>query len=126
VRAFAASEVALSGWCLVNPGRVNAALLAGMYAGFAALSAVLARRHASCGCFGERDAPASVAQSIVSVLVALVVLAATIRTPHAVAWIVNRPAPSAAILLLGIAASVYGTVLAYVELPAAWYSWSPR
>lgn len=126
VRAFGASEVALGGWCLAHPGRLNAALLGVLYAWFAVLSLVLARRRAACGCFGERDAPASGAQAIVSVALALVALTATIRTPHGLAWIVNRPVPSAAILLLGIASAAYGTILAYVELPQAWYPWSPR
>jgi len=42
------------------------------------------------------------------------------------AWILERPPGSVAVLILGTAAAVYGTVLAYSELPRAWRSWSPQ
>jgi hypothetical protein len=101
-------------WPSVSP------LVALTYLGLAALSFSLARRAASCGCFGEGDAPASVAQSLLSVVLALVSLAPA----HAVTWVAGRPAPSAIVLVLGICAAAYGTVVAYAELPPAWRAWS--
>src|SRR5437588_10418054 len=66
VRGIAIVEIALGGWAAIRPGMVVAAGVAGAYGGFAGLAWLLARRQASCGCFGEREHPASAVQSIVS------------------------------------------------------------
>jgi hypothetical protein len=118
VRAFAGTELALGAaalrWPDVSP------LMAVTYAGLALLTFRLARRSASCGCFGEGDAPASVAQSILSVVLATVSAAPA----HGASWIAGRPLPTALVLVLGTAAAAYGTVVAYAEIPMAWRAWS--
>jgi hypothetical protein len=118
VRVFAAYEVALGIAALVWPP--VSPLLALTYLGLAVLTFSLARRAGSCGCFGEGDAPASVAQSLLSVALALV----SVAPAHAVTWVAGRPAPSAIVLVLGIGAAAYGTVVAYAEVPPAWRAWS--
>jgi hypothetical protein len=121
VRAVAAYELALGIAALVWP--VVSPLLAVTYAGLAALTFSLSRRAASCGCFGEGDAPASVAQSALSLVLAIVAA----LPAHAGGWILERPASTAVVLVAGIAAAAYGTVVAYAEVPLAWSAWSgPR
>lgn len=118
VRAFAVYELALGAgalvWAALSP------LLALTFLGLAALTAVLGRRAQSCGCFGEGDAPASLAQSLLSVVLALVSIAGA----HGVAWLIARPPAPAAVLILGIGAAAYATVVAYAEIPLAWRAWS--
>jgi hypothetical protein len=123
VRVFAAGELALGAWSLLVPGRLNAAVLACTYAGFAGLSALLARRHAACGCFGDHDAPATALQSLLSGMLAAVALLAAIWTPHGLGWIGGH---DTVVLAIGIAGCAYGIVVAYTELPRAWSAWSPR
>jgi hypothetical protein len=126
IRVLALGEVALGVWCLLRPGPLNAGLTAVAFAGFAALSALLAWRRVTCGCFGELDAPATLLQPVVSAALGLVALGAAVCGTHGVAWILGHSAPSAAVLLLGILAGAYAIVLVYIELPAAWQSWSAR
>jgi hypothetical protein len=126
IRAFAAAEVGLGGWCLLAPSPGAAAALAGTYAGFAALALLLARRASSCGCFGDAGAPASVLQSVLSLLLALGALAAIRWTPHGIAWVLDRSPSFVAVMVVGTAGLAYGTVLAYTELPQAWRAWSVR
>jgi hypothetical protein len=118
IRAFSIYELALGagavGWTVLSP------LLALTYAGLAALTLLLARRAQSCGCFGEGDAPASRAQSLLSLVLALVCLGPS----HGVGWLLDRPPGPAAVLVLGVIAAAYGTVVAYAEIPAAWRAWS--
>jgi hypothetical protein len=81
VRAFAVAEVLVAAAALVVPGRLSAALLATMYAGFTAFVVVALRRGgvlSSCGCFGRADTPPTWAHALatggaaaVAVLVAL-------------------------------------------------------
>jgi hypothetical protein len=124
VRAIAGAELVLATVCLVRPSAVSAALLALVYAGFAGISTMLARSHASCGCFGENDAPASVIQSVLSAVIALALLAAAFAPPHGIGWLLGRAPASALALAVGIAGSAYAIVLAYRELPQAWNAWS--
>jgi hypothetical protein len=126
VRVLAAAEVALAVWCLIKPGGPWAVVLACCYAAFWVISLLLARRRASCGCFGQGEVPASVAQSLISAVLAVVCLAAAVRSPHGVGWVLGRPADEAAVLVLGIAGTAYATVLAYTRLPVVWEAWSPR
>jgi hypothetical protein len=125
IRAFAAAEVATGVWCLVAAG-VAAAALACCYAGFAAISLLLVRRRAACGCFGEGEAPASLAHPLISGALAAVCVLATVEAPHGIGWMLGRPAAQAIVLLIGIVAGAYATVLAYTQLPAAWGAWSAR
>jgi hypothetical protein len=124
IRCFALLELGLGAAALVSPAPALSALLAVTYLALAALTLVLARRSAACGCFGEGQTPASISQSILSVVLALVCAAAAVLAPHALGWILARPAGTAAVLVVGTAGAVYGTVVAYSELPLAWRSWS--
>jgi hypothetical protein len=121
----ASGEIALSGWCLLAPGRIASGALACAFAAFSVVALVLARRGASCGCFGEaaREEPASVTQSLLSAALASVALAATLSPAHGLGWVLARPAGSAAVLVVGICASAYAAVLAYTQLPRLWSSW---
>ena len=123
VRAFAAGEVALGVWALVSPTSLGAIALACCYTAFAGLALLLAARRASCGCFGEGDFPASRVQALLSAVLAVACAAAAIWPPHG---LLDRPAAEAMVLVIGIAASAYATVLAYTQLPAAWSAWSAR
>jgi len=123
IRAFAAGEIALGGWALVAPTRFAAIALACCYAAFAVLALLLARRRAACGCFGEGDFPASRAQALLSAVLAVASAAAAVWPPHG---LLDRPPSQAVVLVIGIAAAAYATVLAYTQLPAAWSAWSAR
>jgi hypothetical protein len=124
VRAIAAGELALGCWCIVAPSRIGAALIALAYGSFAGLGLVLARRNASCGCFGAGTTRATPGQAALSAALMAVAVAATISVSHGLPWIVQRGAPGAAVLLIGVVAAAYATVIAYTELPAAWGAWS--
>jgi hypothetical protein len=124
VRAFAMGELALGAWALATPGPIPAATVASVYAGFAVLGLVLARRHAPCGCFGERDQPASAVQSGLSVLLAATAALSAHWSPRSLTWLIER----SPVALIGLAGAAYAAVLAYTVLPAAWSAWesSPR
>jgi hypothetical protein len=124
--ALASTEVAVGGWCVIAPTRPATIALAVMYCAFAAAAVVLARRRASCGCFGDTETPASASQSLISAAFAAIAVAATIHPAHGMPWILGRPLLDAATLTIGILGAVYATVLAYTELPRAWASWSVR
>jgi hypothetical protein len=124
VRGFAACELALGASCLLAPRAANAAALACVYAIFAGLTLLLARHRAACGCFGDHGAPASAIQSLLSAVLALIALAATIAPPHGLGWIVGQHIWLVAVLTAGVAGAAFGTVVAYTELPRAWGSWS--
>jgi hypothetical protein len=123
VRAVAAIEVALGAACAVMPSPASAAAAAATYAIFAIFAMVLARRHSSCGCFGEHEAPTTLAHSALSGLLALTALAAAFSSPHGIAWILAGPLEHALVFVIGTVAAAYGAVLAYTELPQAWSSW---
>jgi len=123
IRAFAVGEIALGMWALVDPSSAPAIALACCYAAFAGLALLLAARRASCGCFGEDEFPASRFQALLSAVLAVACAAAAVWPPSG---LLDRPAGQAAVLVVGIAASAYATVLAYTQLPAAWSAWSAR
>jgi len=125
VRAFAALEVALGAWALVAAGAASSVSIGALYAGFAVLALVLARRGHACGCFGQMREPASAIHSLLSVALALIATVSAVAAPHTLGWILERPAQTATVLVLGTAGAVYGVVLAYSELPQLWRSWSP-
>jgi hypothetical protein len=126
LRVLAAGEIAVGVWCVLAPGRAAALVLTGAYACFCGLSLVLARRRVACGCFGGHDAPASLAQPLLSAALAAVAVAAAVRTPQGLAWVLGRPVANAGVLALAIGAAVYATVLVHTELPALWTAWSGR
>jgi hypothetical protein len=121
VWALAAVEIALGGLALLAPGSATAIPVACMYAAFAVVALVLLRHRSECGCFGESEAPASRLQGVLNVMLMTISLAAAVGQPHGLRWIVGQP-----VLLLGIAGSAFGIVLAYTELPRAWSAWSAR
>lgn len=126
VAIVAGAEVGLGAWSVVMPGRAPAVALACCYAAFCAISFRLARRRVSCGCFGANEVPASVAQSLISAVLVAVCVAAAVRAPHGVGWVLGRSTDEAVVVLFGIAASAYATVLAYTQLPVVWGAWSAR
>ena len=126
VRLIAAGELALGVAGLAAPGRVVALLSAIAYVGFAVVAARLVVLRADCGCFGESGSVASPVQSLLIAALAAVALAAAISPPGGLGWLLQRPAATALTLVVGIAACVYGLVIAYTQLPAAWGAWSPR
>jgi hypothetical protein len=54
-----------------------------------------------------------------------VTVASAVAGAHGGGWIAGRAAPTAMVLVVGLAAAVYAVVLAYSELPGLWRSWSP-
>ena len=125
VRLFAAGELALGALALAAGGRVLAAVMAALYAGFAVLTLRLARAGQTCGCFGAQQSPASPLQSALSGTLAAVCLLAALAGPRSLDWILERSPGGVTVLGLGTAGAVYGIVLAYSELPQLWRSWSP-
>jgi hypothetical protein len=123
VRLFALAELALGVFSLISPNRFTAAAVCLVFLLFTVLSALLASRASSCGCFGADDAPATVFQSLLSAAFALAAAGACAWPPHGLQWITGRSPGLSAVLLGGIAAAAYATVLAYTELPAAWGAW---
>ena len=126
VRAFAGLELAVGIRAGLDPTPGSAAAVAGTFLILAAVATLLARRASSCGCFGDREAPASALQPLLSVGLAAIAAAAVLWPPHGLGWVLERPPATAAALLLGVAGAAYATILAYTELPAAWNAWSPQ
>jgi len=89
VRAFAAAEVVVALAALLVPGRVTAAALALMYAGFTAFVVLALRRGgvlSSCGCFGRADTPPTRAHALVTGAASLVGLLVAVDPPGSGAW----------------------------------------
>lgn len=126
VRAASTLEAALGLAAVVSGGRVAALAVGAAFALFAVVGLTLARRRVACGCFGSHDAPATRAQACMSAALGALCMIAAVGSPGGVAWALDRAAVPAATLILAIAASVYGTVVAYTELPTAWGAWSGR
>lgn len=124
VRLLAVVELAVGACALAWPAAVPRVALAVLYSGFAAASTLLARRRSSCGCFGDRETPASVAQAALSSCLALVSLGAAIWQAHGAEWLLARSAPTAVTVTLGVGAAAYALMLAYTELPSAWSTWA--
>jgi hypothetical protein len=125
IRVLAACELVVGALAMVHPGSA-AVPVAVLYALFAVVSLELTRRRASCGCFGERDVPASWFGAALSAALALVALAVAIRGAHGIGWVLGHGIGPALTLSLGIVGAGYATVVAYTDLPLAWASWSVR
>jgi hypothetical protein len=125
IRALAILELGLGAWALLSADAASSALMAVLYATFAVVTIRLGRRGARCGCFGSDETPASSIQSTVSAALALLSLAGLAASPHGASWILGRPLGTVTVLVVGTAGAVYGTVLAYSDLPLLWRSWSP-
>ena len=124
VPVLAGGELVLGAACAVNPTRATCAVLAGTYAMFAGVAAVLARRGAACGCFGEDEMPVSAVHCMASAALGAVALTAAVAGSRGVGWVLARPAPQAAALVIGIAGALYAVVLVYTAVPRAWTAWS--
>lgn len=125
VRVFAVAELGLGAWALADAAPLASLLMAGLYAGFAALTLRLARHGKTCGCFGAQGSPASPLQSLLSITLAGASALAAGGGAHAAGWILGRAPGFMTLLVLGTVGAVYGIVLAYSELPLLWRSWSP-
>ncbi len=123
-RVLGAGEIAVGLWAALAPTRLSCALLGAVYGAFAIVALVLARRRATCGCFGAHDTPASVVQSLLSAGLAAVALVAAAAEPRGLDWLFHQPPGTATGLLIGTAGIVYGAVLVYTQLPRAWSAWS--
>jgi hypothetical protein len=119
VRVFALAELALGAWALAAPAPLAAALVAAVYVGFAAAQLVLAHRHTPCGCFGERDQPASRVQSLISCALSSSAALAAAWTPHGLTWVLGH----SAVLVLGVGGAAYAVVVGYTQLPLLWSAW---
>ncbi|MBV9311407.1 MAG: DoxX family membrane protein [Solirubrobacterales bacterium] len=126
VRALAAVELVVGALVLATPGRAVAAVCAALYAFLALVSIRLVRHRASCGCFGQNDAPSSVMQVIIGCCFALVAGAVVGSGAHGIGWLVERPVSQWVVSALALAGAAYGVVLAYTALPEVWSSWSGR
>jgi hypothetical protein len=101
-------------------------VMASLFALFTLLSVLMVRRRLSCGCFGERDVPASNLGALLSSAFAGVSLAAIAWHPHGLGWVVQQTPLIVAVTLAGIVGSAYAAVTAYTDLPLAWAAWSGR
>ena len=124
VPALAGGELVLGAACAVDPTRATLSVLAGTYATFAGVAAVLAGRGAACGCFGEDETPVSAVHWMASAALAAVALAAAVAGAHGLGWVLGRPPPQTAALVIGIAGALYAVVLVYTAVPRAWTAWS--
>jgi hypothetical protein len=114
-------EIALGGVALALPRPLVAALVAVAYAGFAASALRLAVAGAEdCGCFGDVEAPAGFGHVALNFACAAVAAAAVVLSPESLASLVASSPLVGVVVVLGVAASVYGLFLAYTALPAAW------
>jgi hypothetical protein len=127
VRAGAAVEVALGIAALARPSAATAGAIALLFAAFALLSLRLARRQASCGCFGENDAPASSWGAALSAVLAVIAFVAAIAGVHELGWVLGHAGATVGLVAaIGMAGAIYAVVLVYTALPQAWAAWSGR
>ena len=119
-------EIVLGALALAWPRPGVVALVAVAYAGFAAQSWRLAVAGAEdCGCFGDVEAPAGFAHVAINLGCAAVAAVAVVVAPESL-WALVADAPvTGTVVVLGVAASVYGLFLAYTALPTAWRSFQP-
>jgi multidrug transporter EmrE-like cation transporter len=95
-----------------------------VYALFAGVGVVLARRRAACGCFGEDQTPVSLGHALVSLVLGAVAAAAAFASPRGLAWLASQPAWNGVGLAVGIGGAAYAVVLVYTAVPRAWAAWS--
>lgn len=126
VRAAAAVELLGGVVAGLTGGRAAALALAVVYAAFATLTALLARRRAACGCFGSDGAPAGMTQLLLSLSLVALAVAASVWAPAGIGGVLARSPGQAFALLVGVAGCIYALAVAYTELPEAWAAWSGR
>lgn len=123
MRVLGAGEIALGLACLLAPGPLLAALMAGVYVVFAGVVLRLRRLSASCGCFGEDGPPAGALHVGLNLAAAGVAGAAAVAGPAALPALVDRPAGEAAVALLAVAGAVYAGWAAFTLVPRVWNAW---
>lgn len=104
VRGLGIAEIALAVWVLAFGGRLSAALLTAAYLGFAGFTARLVARSgasASCGCFGETEAPANRLHVVLN-LAAAVFVATAVVAPSGGVLDVVRDQPLAGVPFLAL------------------------
>lgn len=124
VRVLAVAEVGLATWSALAPGTAAGLTMAGTYGVFALVSLRLAQARHACGCFGEAEAPATLGQALLSATLGTACLLGAFAAVRGMPWVLTRPAPSAVVLVAGIAGATYAAVLVYTQLPRAWSAWS--
>ena len=124
MRALAAGELALGLVALITPGR-TALALAAAYVGFA-VAAGRARRPAGLVRLLRGVRRAGLARAVPAERRRWPASPWPPRPgrPAACPGCVHRPAGAAITLAVGTGACVYGLVVAYTQLPAAWSAWS--
>jgi hypothetical protein len=118
-RAVGGLEVAVATWCLAAGTGAASAVVAATYLGFAAfnLRLMTVAGSASCGCFGEADAPASSTHVGVNLVLSLVAGAAAIDPPGSLTSVLADQPLGGAPLLMLIVLGAWASYLALTLLP---------
>jgi len=119
-RVVGGFELAAAIWCLATGSRAACALVAVSYLAFAAFSARLLASGggASCGCFGQTDAPASRTHVGVNLALGLLALAGALDPPGDLARVLDDQPLGGAPLLMFAALGAWAAYLALTLLPA--------
>jgi hypothetical protein len=125
-RGVGVIEACLGAVCLIAPGHIGLAALAGAYLVLAvAVSAgrLHGERQAPCGCFGEASTPAQLGHLALNLTCATLAAAAALEPPQSLARILGEGLPALA-LLAGIGCSVYLTLALLTLLPESWRAYN--
>jgi hypothetical protein len=128
VRSLAGGELALGLWALVLPSPLTAGIVAGAYAGMAALLLVLGARggrQADCGCFGETGGGVGWLHVSLNLLAAMACSGAATANLRGWGWLVGQPQLQCVTLCGGILTATLAGYLAYTRVPAAWRAYQP-
>lgn len=120
VRALGAFEVGAAVWCALSGSRPACAVVAVLYLGFALFTArlLVGGKGASCGCFGEVDAPASPIHVAVNLGLAVFALAGAMRPPGSLASVLaDQPMSGVPFLALAVLGA-WSSYLTLTLLPA--------
>jgi len=119
-RALGGFELAAATWCLATGSRAACALVAVSYLAFAAFSArlMISGGGASCGCFGQADAPASPTHVGVNLVLGLLAIVGALDPPGDLARVLDDQPVGGAPLLMFAALGAWAAYLALTLLPA--------
>jgi methylamine utilization protein MauE len=129
VRAIGAVEIVVGLSCLIAPGRLSAAALAALYAGFAAFLARLIRAGvpgASCGCLGRQDAAPSLLHLALDVAAGTTAALVAMSPPSGIVAFSARLPLLGLPFLLGTALIAFLAYLAAAYLPEAFSAYAGR
>lgn len=124
VRGLAAGELGLGAAVLMSGDLAAQLGLGALYLLFAAMTLVLARRHAECGCFGDTGTPASAIGAALNLGFAVVCLLGAATGAAGAERLLDLPAWQAPGTLLALTGATVAAALIYTELPRAWQAWS--